>query len=335
MIYDFSTYTYNGYIVPMEFWKPITQEMLPTVKPIYWISNIGNVYNSETGVSIIRTNLSESEYVRITLQSIYNTPLYASIHRLVCMAFNGMPTNESNIVDHLNCNRSCNYEENLEWVNSGENNSRTIKRGRSNSIGEDCYRSILTNDEVEYICEMLSNGIPIKDIEMTISEQIKPRIYPALHSGIHSILNRESWKEISNKYVFHDYNRALFTLDEVELICKYLEQGKSYSEIIILLDRNDCDKYTKDRLKNAISGIRNGYHYKEISSNYNITKGNKLSLTDDELEFVCKNIAMGQDPKNILQSMNRGSERSVRLAVFDIKRGKCHKSKVESYKNSK
>lgn len=48
MIYDPTTYTYNGLFIPMEVWKPITQEMVPGVKPIYWISNIGNIYNSES-----------------------------------------------------------------------------------------------------------------------------------------------------------------------------------------------------------------------------------------------------------------------------------------------
>ena len=32
----------------MEFWKPITQEMVPNIMPRYWVSNVGNVYNSQT-----------------------------------------------------------------------------------------------------------------------------------------------------------------------------------------------------------------------------------------------------------------------------------------------
>ena len=332
MIYDPSTYTYNGMIVPMEFWKPITQEMVPNIMPIYWVSNIGNVYNAHLNRYFIRNNVQPDKYVRLCFKSINGGFIYESVHRLVCMAFNGMPLEPNMEVDHVNCIKSCNYELNLEWVTSQENKLRAVKNNLHH-IGEDYYKAILTNDEVKEICIMLTNGVPVKEIAYIMEEKIKPRIYPGgLKSLIYSILYRESWKSVSMDFVFHDYNRINFTESEVNDICNMLEIGMSYDDILESLGLYSDDKHHMDRLKNTISNIRNGRIYKDISRKFDIDKSKKRTLTDTELEFACESIAKGTPAVEILLNMERGNLKPVRQAVHDIARGSCFKDKVNYYK---
>lgn len=334
MIYDPSTYTYNGMIVPMEFWKPITHEMVPNIKPIYWVSNIGNVYNTETNRFFTRNNLDPNKYIRLGFVSINGGFVYESLHRLVCMAFNGMPENDKMEVDHKNCIKYCNYEDNLEWVTSSENKLRAVYNNR-HYIGEDYYKAILTNDDVKQIYEMLSQGMPIKEIASIMEERIKPRIYPGgLKSIIYSILYGECWKSISMDFKFADYNRIYFTESEVNTICNLLEQGLSYDDILKNIDKYDYyDTNHNNKMKNTISNIAHGRIYKNISCNYSINIKKKQTLTNDELDFVCRSIAKNIDPKNVLSNMERGNQKHIRQAVFDIARGVCHKSKVNYYRS--
>lgn len=331
MIYDLSNYTYEGYIVPMEFWKRITNEMIPGIKPIYWISSIGNIYNEETGKCFNRASMAPNRYIRVSLKSITGGVIYESVHRLVCMAFNGLPTDERPIVDHLNNDRTCSYEGNLEWVNYSENNSRAVERGRQH-IGEDNYRAILTNDDVREICIMLSDSVPIKEIERIISERIKPRACSDLHSIIHSILHRESWRSISKDYEFPSYDRRKFSLEEVETICRLLELNYSYDDILKTLGYIDIDKYTAERLKSSISFIRHGHHYPEISSKYNISKEIKHTLSDEEADIICNCYIDGISRDDALQKINRPLTKAIKAAVFDIYRGQTYKNKIKEIK---
>ena len=132
MTYDINKYLYNGLIVPIEFWKPITDEMVPGIKPIYYISNIGNIYNSERDL-YFNIDLSKCKrYVSVSLRLINKKQISIHLHRLVCMAFNGMPNNEKYTVDHKNFDKLCNCENNLEWVSLLENYRRAYNNGRMN-----------------------------------------------------------------------------------------------------------------------------------------------------------------------------------------------------------
>ena len=146
MTYDLKNYFYNGFIIPMEIWRPITSEMVPNVKLVYWISNLGNVYNAETN-SYFNQTIYPDRYVNITLYTQDNKKINALVHRLVCMAFHGIPTSDKYQVDHINGDKSCNFEGNTEWVTPQENTIRAIEAGLKD-VGEDVYRAVFTNDEV-------------------------------------------------------------------------------------------------------------------------------------------------------------------------------------------
>lgn len=59
-----------------------------------------------------------------------NVKVTKSVHRLVCMAFHGMPPTESAQVRHLDGNPSNNLPENLRWGTQSENWLDRIAHGR-------------------------------------------------------------------------------------------------------------------------------------------------------------------------------------------------------------
>lgn len=333
MIYDKPEhYMYNGAIIPMEFWKPVTDEMVPGVEPIYWISNIGNLYNSKTG-KFSNALIKENDYVRVMLSHKDGSKHMTTIHRLVCMAFHGLPPEPNYEVDHVNCIKSCSVENNLEWVTKQENNRRACENNLLH-VAEDNYHSILTNEEAEEICIMLSNGIPIRTICDIMDKKIYPRKYAGgIESIVYQILHRAIWTSISKNYQFYDYSRIHLSDNEIHLVCKALEDGCQYDYIIDNILKLECDSHKRERLKETFYHIKRGKAFTNISSQYNISNKRKLTLSDEELNMVCKMVAEEKSNKEILSALgSRANEEKVRTAVYDIKRGSCHKKLVESYK---
>jgi|GEM_PF-1017346 len=333
MTYDFSNYSYNGLQVPIEFWKPITEEMVPNVKPIYFVSNIGNIYNSENNKYSIIT-LKAGRYVQVSLRTKDGGQICIHIHRLVAMAFHGMPPSKDHEVDHVNCDKTCNFEGNLEWVTPKEN----INRACINNLirmGEDNYRAILTNDDVTHLCELLMQSIPISKICTMMEEYIYPRVYSSGFKGlIGHILCGDVWKEIASQYNFPDYGRLNFTDDQVRIICECLSRQERYIDILDKLGMSNCTEQELKRLKETIYKIKAGKSYANISCNYNITRNKSYILTNNEVDSICRQVALGIDRKEIVKSLGeRGNDRKVKQAAYDICNGICHKKEVNYYRS--
>lgn len=334
MIYDTNNYTYNGLIVPVEYWAKVTDEMVPGVMPIYWVSNIGNFYNERSG-EYSNAKAKPGDYIRVLLDHTDGSKHMTTIHRLVCMAFHGLPPGPMYDVDHINCDKSCSFEGNLEWVTRKENCVRAHNNNLC-QVGEDYHNSIFTNEEVHEICRMLSEGVPIKTIVKIMEEKIYPRKYSYRMSDIiYQILHRIIWTSVSKDYVFHDYSRIHLNSEQVHLACKALEDGYSYDTIIdIVLGMQNCDDHKRERIKETLYNIKRGKSFTNISSNYNIINTRKFTLTNDELHLVCCMVAEGKSNQEILSSLGiRGNEERVKTAVYDIQRGSCHRNIVEYYKN--
>ena len=274
MIYDPSipeNHTYNGIIVPMEFWAPVTEEMVPNVAPIYYISNLGNLYNIESH-KYCNAKVKVGDYIRVLLNCKDGSKRMTTIHRLVCMAFNGLPPGPGYNVDHINCDKACSIYLNLEWVTVGENNRRAYANNL-NKVAEDRYNSLFTNDQVHEICRMLSEGVCIKVIASIMEKAIYPKKASCKMTDIiYQILSGNTYKSISKDYVFHDYSRIHLTDDEVRDVCIALSIGKSYDFIIDeVLDMGYCDKTERERLKETMYRIKTGKSFTRISSEYGFT----------------------------------------------------------------
>lgn len=104
-----------------ETWKPV---------PIRWlsrafeVSNLGNVRHAPLPIPSRNVN----GYRQVTFK-YRGKELTIRVHRLVAGAFIGVPA-AGQVVNHINCDRSDNRVENLEWTTMKGNAAHTLKMDR-------------------------------------------------------------------------------------------------------------------------------------------------------------------------------------------------------------
>lgn len=148
-----------------EIWKPITEEMVPNIAPIFEISNWGRVHNIETGNYLpLNLDINPDKYISIRLKSKDQKPLFAQCHRLVLMAFDKMPEYIDMEPDHIDCIKHHNWIWNLKWVSHNENMKLARYQTDSFKLGEVRKNSKLSNEDARIICEMIDKGLTAKQI---------------------------------------------------------------------------------------------------------------------------------------------------------------------------
>lgn len=298
--YDFDK---EQYIPPMEFWRPVTDKSVPGVRPYYWVSDLGRMYNTNINSFIPQFNDGKRGYLLVTLATI-NGNVTKSVHRIMMIEHVGFdPDPDKNEVDHLSGNKYNNSIYNTRWVSGSENITAAYDNGLMPS-GEDSPMSVLSNDDVKYICQMMQDGIDRHCIYKFLAS--KSIANPS--SLFHSIYTRKAWKRISKDYIFQNYNERsnVFSTDEIHNICKCLENNMNHRDIIISLGMNP-DLMTQDQRNNlytAISHIKKGLHFTEISSQYNIDKNSTKNIfSDDEIHYICKRLEDQIGVKQILHEL--------------------------------
>lgn len=85
----------------------------------YLVSTDGRVY-SIRNKKCLKPRIHSAGYQRVLLCK-NGTPKDAYIHRLMCEAFYGIPTDGRNYVNHLDENKTHNQITNLEWTTNSKN----------------------------------------------------------------------------------------------------------------------------------------------------------------------------------------------------------------------
>ena len=103
---------------------------------VYQVSNLGRVksFNKSKNGKILKLQKEVKGYLVIRL---YRSPTdwwHAKAHRLVALTFIPNPDNKPQI-NHINCIKSDNRVENLEWCTNGENQKHAFKNGLQRSNG--------------------------------------------------------------------------------------------------------------------------------------------------------------------------------------------------------
>lgn len=126
----------------MEIWKDIKG-----YEGLYQVSNLGRVrslprgegYSKRNHIHYLKPDRSlknkgeyETFYERVTLCKEGITKRY-SVHRLVAQAFIPNPDNKPHI-NHIDCDGTHNWVENLEWVTHSENMLWCHKLGRCSNL---------------------------------------------------------------------------------------------------------------------------------------------------------------------------------------------------------
>lgn len=149
-----------------EEWRPI--EGWP-----YEVSNLGRVRRATDAINwngavisrkgrILRLAPHSAGYVGVAL-CINGRPKSFTVHRLVCIAFNGPPPTPQHQVAHSDGDKKNNRADNLRWALQSDNEADKIDHGRT-SRGERQGRSKLTEEDVLAIRRLIADGIPQRQI---------------------------------------------------------------------------------------------------------------------------------------------------------------------------
>ena len=112
-----------------------------------------------------------------------NIKVTKSVHRLVCMAFHGMPHSPSLQVRHLDGNRANNKPSNLAWGTQQENWLDRKAHGRG-AAGEKHPMAKLTDKQAATVAEAIKMGL--------CSQRHAARVLGMSQAGIYDICKRHS-----------------------------------------------------------------------------------------------------------------------------------------------
>lgn len=249
-----------------ELWKKI--DFIPDLRPIYWISNYGRVYNESTRF-IMDGHIIPNGYVLVSFYKINGDRIWCHVHRLLMMAFYPIQDPENYVVNHKDGIKSHNWYWNLEWTTQKGNVEHAFKTGLR-KCGEDSSHVVFTNEQVHAVCKCMEDGMNIYELSRFVFG-IEPT--QQIQTLCKNIYGRKFWKEISSQYDLDNYKRdRIFSSNQVHVICKCLIEDRNMKTIDIL-NRLQIYNYNKDEYEvynRAIWNIRRGKSFKEITNLYNI-----------------------------------------------------------------
>jgi hypothetical protein len=186
-----------------EVWKDVVR-----YEGLYQVSNLGNVKSLDREVApnnkvpywrkgkICKQSKSNLGYMTVGF-TVNNVKVNKYVHRLVAESFIAN-MNDYPQVNHIDCDKTNNRINNLEWCTNSQNHIHASKNGlnklhlhRVVYSGEENGRSLLTKEQV---LEIKQKYIPYKYSAKKLSKE-----YSVSESCITHILNNTSWKEISIK----------------------------------------------------------------------------------------------------------------------------------------
>ena len=122
-----------------EIWVQITDEIVPYIKPYYYISNWGRIGSIASGNFQLLSLAKDSDgYLNVCLHlnahiadnGLVRWQINKRVNRLVIMSFYPLPENYEILeVNHINSIRDDNHLWNLEWSTSKENCLHALKFG--------------------------------------------------------------------------------------------------------------------------------------------------------------------------------------------------------------
>lgn len=191
-------------------WKPV---IIKDVKPIYEVSNYGDIRNIKTG-KLRKPSKDKEGYLNINLSAISKKYKGFGVHRIVAKTFIPNPNNLET-VNHINYDKTDNRVCNLNWMSNYDNIQDAKIHGRFlHRKGEDAPNSKYTELQINSVCKLLEEGFQNKDIS---------KITGVPKNIIGFIKNGSIWTHISKNY----------SIPKPKEKCKYKKWFKVFDKFII------------------------------------------------------------------------------------------------------
>lgn len=244
-----------------EVWLPIT--CFNVVPGKYEASSCGNIRRTADKYPIKQQILRNEfgVYNTVHLQTIYSgkgTKTFLT-HRIIASTFYiGIPYHCSQ-VNHKDDNGLNNCIYNLEWTTPELNTMQIYKYNPMNHYN-------YSNLEIYNIYLMIKDGLSNEQILENLN---LPNNYISMDfiSRIRISYNNN----LPEDYDFRNggYNKSYYSIEQIHEMCSYIEQGKKYDEIAILMNIDITDKNKRRHFAAYIRQIRNKVTFTKISRHYN------------------------------------------------------------------
>lgn len=127
-----------------------------------------------------------------------------------------------------------------------------------------------SEDEIHCICKSLEAGKSYNEIcdMFGITDRSSRSLCKRV---IRSIASGTNHTDISSQYSIvkpKGLRDPLFTEDDIHLICKYIKEGRSPMDILILLGLDSVDQHKRTNLLRSINSIKNKKSFTDISNKY-------------------------------------------------------------------
>lgn len=315
------------YIV--EFWKPITNDIVYNVKPYYIISNYGRLFSKKSN-KFINGGLTPNGYNTISLQT-YDGHFCTSINRLVLLTFCPIENPDDYESNHIDCNRLNNKLNNLNWKTPIENSQYAMEYGNG-LRAEDSPVSIYTNEDIELICSKLEDGW----VPSEIAKLFPQYNFNNLCGAIRHIKNGYSWKSISSKYNINRINGFKFNDDQLSVICDGIMNRLDHETILnnINIYREDFTEEEFNLYMKTVSGIKNHKLYINYTKDMTFpTERSYQYFTNNQIHEICKMLEDGYTYDDIIIHFNipENDITKIRNMLYSIKRRKSHTRISKNY----
>lgn len=168
-----------------EIWKPVVG-----FENRYQVSNIGRVKGLHRGKEIILKNqLHKTGYITLSFW-VNGRPKVVKVHRLVANAHLPNP-NQLPVINHINCIKTDNRVENLEWCTKERNTQLAHKTGLIKGCkGSTNGNSRLCEKDVAEIKYLLNEFVPGKQIA---------KLFGISKFAVYAIKIGKTWKHVNAK----------------------------------------------------------------------------------------------------------------------------------------
>lgn len=183
----------------------------------YEITATGEVFSLKRG----RRRLCQYEsfgYRKVVL-FVDGLRAMVAVHRMLAIAYLGMPKSPLMQVNHKDGNKAGNRVDNIEWTTAAGNTTHAISNGLRANVGESCNLSRLTESDVTHVLRLKHEGFTNRGIAGKLG---------VTESCIDKIVRGDSWAHVApdiprlkkhgNALAGQNNARARLTLDAVREI---------------------------------------------------------------------------------------------------------------------